>query len=104
MFGDQDLNVFFADFGVTVAGAGISGADVQANLDAPGEAIDLHSGAPVSGIDYAITYSTAAMTLSARQVITLTNAGKYSGKYKVNGIDPLDDGLITKAKLGFISS
>jgi hypothetical protein len=101
MFGDQDLGVFFADFGVSVTGVGAQ--PVQANFDAPGQAIDLHSGAPVSGVDYAITYSTLSMTLSARQVINITGAGNYSGKYRVNGIDPLDDGLITKATLGFIS-
>ena len=96
MFGDADLDIFFADMGVAVV-AGLQSC--TAIFDAPGEAIDIHSLAPVSGVDYAITYKSAALSLAARQQITVNGQ-----PYQVTSIDPMDDGLVTKAKLKFLGS
>lgn len=94
MFGDADLNIFFADFGRTVV-AGAQSA--KANFDAPGQAIDLHSLAPVSGVDYAITYVTTALALTSRQQLTVDGF-----PFQVTAVDPLDDGQITKASLKYL--
>jgi len=92
MFGSGDLDVFFADMGVIcVAG----GQTATVLLDAPGEGIDLSSLAQVSGVDYAITYKTSALSLmTTRMQITVDGV-----RYQVTSIDPLDDGQISKAKL-----
>ncbi len=94
MFGSGDLDVFFADFGrVVVAGA----QSCKANFDAPGQGIDLHSLAPVSGVDYAITYPTTSLALTSRQQITVDGF-----PFQVTAVDPLDDGQITKASLKYL--
>jgi hypothetical protein len=97
MFGSGDLDVFFADFGSTV----IAGSQTaKANFDSPGQAIDLHSLAPVSGVDYAITFkSTALSALAIRQQITVDG-----NPFQVTAIDPLDDGQITKATLKYLGA
>jgi hypothetical protein len=92
MFGDADLDIFFADFGSTVVAGGVT---CKANFDSPGQGIDLHSLAQVSGVDYAITFKTSSLpALAIRQQITVDGVS-----YQVTGIDPLDDGQITKATL-----
>jgi hypothetical protein len=94
MFGDADLNIFFADFGRTV----IAGAQsALANFDAPGQAVDLHTLAPVSGVDYAITYPTTALALTSRQQLTVDGF-----PFQVTAVDPMDDGQITKATLKYL--
>jgi hypothetical protein len=96
MFGDADLDIFFADMGVPVVAGSQS---CTAIFDAPGEAIDIHSLAPVSGVDYAITFKSSALTLASRQQITVNGQ-----PYQVTSVDPMDDGLVTKAKLKFLGS
>lgn len=91
MFGSGDLDLFFADFGSTVIAGAVT---FKANFDAPGEAVDLQSLARVSGVNYAITYKTSAVQLAVRQQITVDGA-----QFQVTGIDPLDDGQITRAQL-----
>lgn len=97
MFGSTDLDIFFADFGSTVVAGGVT---AKANFDSPGQGIDMHTLAPVSGIDYAITFrSTAIPLLAIRQQITVDGL-----PYQVTAIDPLDDGQITKATLKYLGA
>lgn len=91
MFGAADLDIFFADMGVTcVAG----GQNATVLLDAPGESLDL-GGSHVSGTDYHMTYKTTALNLmTVRQKITVDG-----NQYLVSSIDLQDDGQISKATL-----
>lgn len=97
MFGDTDLDIFFADFGRTVV-AGSQSA--MANFESPGDGIDLHTLAPVSGVDYSIEYSSLKLTQMAnRMQITVDGF-----PFQVTAIDPVGDGLTTRAKLKFLGS
>lgn len=78
--------------GVTIVAGGQT---ALALFDTPGQAVDLHSGAMVSGVDYAITFKTSALSLmTVRQQITVDG-----NKYQVTDISPMDDGQISKATL-----
>jgi hypothetical protein len=91
MFGAADLDVFFADMGVTCVAAGQTATVL---LDAPGESLDL-GGSHISAVDYRMTFKTTALSLmSVRQQITVDG-----NKYIVSAIDPLDDGQISRATL-----
>ena len=97
MFGDGDLGVFFADMGRTV----VAGSQTTlAIFDSPGDGIDLHSLAPVSGVDYSIEYpSTSLSQMAVRQQITVDGI-----PFQVTSIDPVGDGLVSRAKLKFLGS
>jgi hypothetical protein len=91
-FGDSELPVFFSELGVPV----VAGAQsTKAIFDAPGQDFDMHTLAPMSGVEYAITFTTADLSLMfSGQGITVDGL-----PFEVTSVDPVGDGRISKAKL-----
>jgi hypothetical protein len=97
--GDSDLaaGVFFNDFGVAIQ---FGAQQAKGNFDAPGKDAAF-SNASVSDQDYRLEVARSAfnpLPKPQRDTVVVLE-GAYAGSYKVQAVNPVDDGMIFEISL-----